>query len=123
MKSGILFILSIFTTSLFAQNDPYLVQNIKTSQEVNALAYSPDGAKILAGFNDGSAEIIDIESKKTEVKVSEHWKAIMDVEMDPKGKYFMTAGDNTIKIWSPEGDRIYNMKKDYTTIYNVDIDP
>ena len=123
MKLGILFILSIFTASLFSQDDPYLLKNIKTSQKVNALAYSPDGTKILAGFNDGSAEIIDIKSKKTEVKVSEHWKAVMDVEMDPKGKYFMTAGDNSIKIWSPEGDRIYNMKKHSTTIYTADIDP
>lgn len=123
MKLGILFILSLLTTILFSQDDPYLIKNIKTSVEVNALAFSPDGSKILAGFKDGSAEIINIESGKTEIKISEHWKGVMDVEWDPKGKYFMTAGDKTIKIWSPDGERIYNMRKHTTTIYTADIDP
>lgn len=123
MKTGIIIFLSFTALNLFSQNDPYLLKNFKTSEEVNAVAFSPDGTKILAGFNDGSAEIIDIESGKTEVKVSDHWKGVMDVEMDPKGKYFMTAGDNTIKIWSPEGERIYNLKKHTTTIYSADIDP
>ena len=123
MKTGIILLLSFVTINLFSQDDPYLLKNIKASEEVNAVAFSPDGTNILAGFNDGSAEIINIESGKTEVRVEDHWKAIMDVEWDPNGKYFMTAGDNTIKIWSPEGERIYNMKKHTTTIYTADIDP
>ncbi|MCF8379474.1 MAG: WD40 repeat domain-containing protein [Bacteroidales bacterium] len=123
MKTFIILILIFLSSNLYSQKDPYLLKNIKASDRVNAIAFSPDGAKILAGFNDGSAEIIDIASGKTEVKVADHWKGVMDVEMDPKGKYFMTAGDNTIKIWSPEGDRIYNLKKHTTTIYTADIDP
>ena len=116
-----LFIFS--STLIFAQKDPYLIKNINTPEEVNAICYLPDGKKILAGFIDGSAKIIDLESNKTEVKVEGHWKGILAVDYDPKGKYFITAGDNRILVWTPEGELIYPLRKHTTTIFTADIHP
>ena len=123
MKKMIL-LLSILAgnISLFAQKDPYLLQNIKNSNEVNCVAFSPDGTRIIAGFSNGTARIIDLASEKTEIEVKGHWKAVNAVAFDPKGRYFLTAGDNTIKIWSPKGEQIYNLKDHTTTIVTVDID-
>ncbi len=108
--------------SLSAQKDPYLLQSISKGDEVNCVAYSPDGTRIIAGYNDGSARIIELASGKVEQEVKGHWKAVNAVAFDPKGRYFMTAGDNTIKIWSPDGQQIYNLKDHTTTIVSVDID-
>ncbi len=110
------------SVSLFSQTDPYLIQSIRKGDEVNCVAFSPDGNRIIAGYSDGSAKIIDWASGKVEVEVKGHWKAVNVVAFDPKGRYFMTAGDNTIKIWSPEGQQIYNLKNHTTTIVSADID-
>ena len=111
-----------FNISLFAQKDPYLLQSIKKGDEVNCVAFSPDGLKIIAGYSDGSARIIDVATEKVDLEVKGHWKAVNVVAFDPKGRYFMTAGDNTIKIWTPDGEQIYNLKDHTTTIVSVDID-
>ena len=112
----------LFVIRVQAQ-DPFFIKDIKKAGEVNCVSFSPDGKKIIAGYADGSARIIDPESEKVEVTIKDHWKGVMAVEMDPKGKYFMTAGDNTIKIWSPEGELIYNLKSHTTTICSADINP
>ncbi len=114
---------SIFFANISAQTDPYFIKDLKKADEVNCVCYSPDGKKILAGYFDGSARIIDIESEKVEVTVKDHWKGVNAVEMDPNGKYFMTAGDNTIKIWSPDGNPIYTLKNHTTSIFSADLDP
>ncbi|HYW94149.1 MAG TPA: WD40 repeat domain-containing protein [Bacteroidales bacterium] len=121
-KSFLPIALLFFSLSLFAQEDPYLLKNIRNRDGVNCVTFSPDGSKILAGYSDGSARIYDVASEKEELKVEGHWKAVNAVAFDPKGRYFLTAGDNTIKIWSPEGKQIYNLKDHTTTIVSVDID-
>ncbi len=117
----ITFFLSTF--NLHSQDDPYLLKEIKAGDKVNAICYFPDGKKILIGLMDGTAEIIDLESGKTDFSFKEHWKGIMDVDVAPGAKFYMTAGDNTIKVWSPEGKEISRMPGHTTTIYSAQIDP
>lgn len=121
MRTLTLLLAVIFSISIYAEDDPYLLKNFKDTEEANAVAFSPDGTKIIVGYANGSAKIINIESGKTEVNVKDHWKGVLAVEMDPKGKYFITAGDNRIKVWSPEGELIYTLKKHTTTIFSADI--
>ncbi len=87
MKKMIL-LLSILAgnISLFAQKDPYLLQNIKNSNEVNCVAFSPDGTRIIAGFSNGTARIIDLASEKTEIEVKGHWKASQRCCIRSEGK-------------------------------------
>ncbi len=123
MKNFALFLCLISTAvNLSAQKDPYLLKTIKKADEVNCVAFSPDGSKILAGYSNGVGQIIDLSTEKTVTEVEGHWKAVNAVAFDPKGRYFMTAGDNTIKIWSLDGKQIYNLKDHTTTIVSVDID-
>lgn len=137
MKSGksryplilILFISLILLTNLFfkhsviAQDDPYLLKDLKIGDEVNAVTWFPNGQKILIGIFDGTVETLDLESEKVELSFKEHWKGIMDLAVDPSGKFFVTAGDNTIKVWDLEGNEISRMPGHTTTIYSIDIDP
>jgi WD40 repeat protein len=119
----LLFISLIIINKHTLAQDPYLIKDIKVGDEANAVCYFPDGKKILVGLFDGTAKIIELESEKTQMSFQEHWKGIMAVDVDPKGKFFMTAGDNTIKIWDLEGNEISRMPGHTTTIYSAEVDP
>jgi WD40 repeat protein len=119
----IIFLTFLCNIKTSGQVDPYLLKDIKTSDEANAVCFFPDGKKILVGLFDGTAKIIDLESEKTEMAFQEHWKGIMAVDVDPNGKFFMTAGDNTIKIWDYEANEISRMPDHTTTIYSAEIHP
>ncbi len=121
-KMILLFSAIVVFVGLYAQKDPYLLQTIKEKEGVNCVEFSPDGLSILAGFDDGSAAVINLASGKEEVKVNGHWKGVNAVGFDPKGRYFMTAGENTIKIWTPDGQEIYSLNNHTTTIITADID-
>lgn len=118
----ILFILFSFYLNTFAQKDPYLLQDIRNKEAVNSIDYSADGKKLVAGYSDGTASIIDVSSEKKEVDVEGHWKGILAVEIAPNNKFFITAGDNRVKVWSLNGDLIHTLKRHTTTIFTADID-
>lgn len=115
--------LLFFAQDLKSQDDPYLLKEIKASAEVNSLIFHPDGDKIIAGLQDGSLEIIELESEKSILSFEEHWKGIADVEVEPKGKFFATAGDNNIKVWLMDGTEVSRLTKHTTTVHSIDIDP
>jgi WD40 repeat protein len=125
MMKKLLFILSILYgfSLLFAQKDPYLLRNFnKVNSPVLSVSYSPDGVFLLAGYNDGSGRLIRIENENYESTYTGHWKGIQAIEMASSGKFVMTAGDNTIKIWSPEGKELNTFKDHTTTIMTADLD-
>jgi len=117
------FIFFFCSISLTAQDDPYLKKNIKTGEEVNTIEYTADGNNIIAGYHEGTVEMFGIESEKSILSFKEHWKGVMDIAADPKNKFFVTAGDNTIKVWNMQGDEISRMPDHTTSIYSIDISP
>jgi WD40 repeat protein len=106
----------------YGQKDNYLLQKESFREPVTALNVSSDGHQLLAGFQDGSFSILEINSLDEILKVENaHLKAVYAIEMAPKKKYILTAGFNTISIWSTEGIKIGSWKSHPTTIWNVDI--
>ena len=118
------YFLALITYMTHAQPDPYLLKDLrKVNSEVLSLAYSSDGKIILAGFNDGSARIIDIEKDAVVLNVKDHWQGVVAVDIDPKNRFFITAGDNTIKVWTIEGVQVHNLKDQTATIWSAQLDP
>jgi len=124
MKNIILSIsLIISSLTLLAQPDPYLLKDFKKANSpAVCVSFSPDGKSLLAGYNDGNARIINIETGSISEGFGGHWKGVKAVEMAPSGKFIFTAGDNTLKCWTPEGEQLYVIKEMTTTIMSADLD-
>jgi WD40 repeat protein len=123
MKTLLLPALLTLTSSLFAQPDPYLLKDFKkVNSPAVCVSFSPDGKFLIAGYNDGNARMINIEDGNYGPAFGGHWKGVKAVEMSPDGKFIITAGDNTLKAWTPEGQQIYLIKEMTTTIMSADLD-
>jgi WD40 repeat protein len=121
----LLFNLFIFTglSVLSGQKDPYLEYSFnKVNSPVLCVSYSHDGLYLLAGYNDGTGRMIRIADEEYTASYTGHWKGIYAIEMASSGKYVMTAGENTVKIWSPEGTEMNKFSDHTTTIWSADID-
>jgi WD40 repeat protein len=124
MKNLIL-LSSLFINVLvvFAQPDPYLLKDFKkVNSPAICVSFSPDGKSILAGYNDGNARIISISDGSYSEAFGGHWKGVKAVEMSSDGKFIFTAGDNTLKGWTPDLKQVYNVKDMTTTIMSADLD-
>jgi len=115
--------LFINVSILSAQQDPYLLKDFKkVNSPAICVSYSPDGNSLLAGYNDGNARIISIADGTYSEAFGGHWKGVKAVEMSNDGKFIFTAGDNTLKGWTPDLKQIYNGKDMTTTIMSADLD-
>lgn len=122
-KTFILFITFSAFSGLTAQKDPYLLRTFsKVNSPVLAVSYTPDGLNLLAGYNDGTGKMIRIENESYTSTFTGHWKGIQAIEMSNTGKFVMTAGDNTVKIWTPEGKELKTFSDHTTTVWSAEID-
>ena len=124
MKNHILSIALLLSSLLvFSQPDPYLLKDFdKVNSPAICVSFSRDGKSLLAGYNDGNARIINIETGSTSDGYGGHWKGVKAVEMSPDGKFIYTAGDNTLKCWTISGEQVYVNKEMTTTIMSADLD-
>lgn len=122
IKNLQILLLSFLSVFSAAQDQNYLLQAENFKEPITALNVSPDGTRLLAGFQDGSFSILDINTMAPLVTVEDaHYKSIYAIEMPPKMDFILTAGHNIIKLWTPDGKLIKNWKAHATTIWNVDI--
>ncbi len=124
MKTYFLSLLAlILSANLFAQPDPYLLHDLKkVNSPAVCVSYTPDGKSLVVGYNDGNARLISIEDEKYGEAFGGHWKGVKAAEMSRNGKFIITAGDNTLKCWTPDGQQIWINKEMTTTIMSADID-
>jgi len=124
MKSYLLLVSFIISSSLvFAQPDPYLLSDFKkVNSPAVCVSFSPDGQCLIAGYNDGNARIIEIANRSYSEAFGGHWKGVKAAEMSSNGKFVFTAGDNTLKCWTPSGEQLWVNKEMTTTIMSADLD-
>ncbi len=71
---------------------------------VNALAFSPDGARLLSGSDDGTARIWNARSGALERVLRGHDGTIRGVSYSDDGRRIATAGsDGTVRVWPAGG--------------------
>jgi len=77
---------------------------LKHDAAVFALAFSPDGSRLLGAYDDGTARIWNVKTQKTERVIQADAEAVRSVSYDGSGARLATAGaDGTIRIWPVDG--------------------
>jgi len=108
------------------------------TKSVTAVAFSPDGTRILTGSDDNTARLWDATSGKVVAILSGHTNWVSAVAFSPAGTHVLTgSGDDTARLWdaatgkavatlsghtgsveavafSPDGTRVLTGSDDYT---------
>ena len=117
-----LFLISPLFIHVSAQVDSYILNRQNFKVPLTSINLSPDGKKLMGGFNNGSFRILDAESFETILEVTHaHHKAVNAMDMPPKMDFILSAGDNTIKLWDLQGKQIAIWTAHATTIWNAEI--
>ena len=86
---------------------------------VPAIAFSPDGTKIVTASNDTTVRIWDTASGRELQKFEGHEQSgttvILTVAYSPDGKNIVTAGsDTTVRLWNAESGRVLHKLEGHT---------
>ncbi|VFN04377.1 MAG: WD40 repeat [Candidatus Kentron sp. G] len=75
------------------------------SNVILALAFSPDGSRLLSGSFDNTARLWDIESDKPLAVLRGHTDDIYAVAFSPDGERLVTgSNDHTLRLWAAPGN-------------------
>ena len=76
-----------------------------------ALAYSPDGARVVTASKDATARVWDAASHTLVSTLRGHRSAINTIAFSPDGARLVTASDDaTATVWNPEtGERVTDL--------------
>jgi len=107
----------------FAQ-DVAVFPQLGHSEEVGAVAYSPDGKRIVSGSSDGTIKIWDAETgRELRTLFAGHTSSVKSVVYSPDGKRILSASDKMIKIWDAETGRELRTLGHTTFVYSVAYSP
>lgn len=70
------------------------------SGPVNAVAFSPDGARLLSGGDDGTLRLWDAATGRELRRCTGHGDSVLAVAFSPNGTRLLSgAGDGTLRVW------------------------
>ncbi|KAJ5647217.1 hypothetical protein N7490_003589 [Penicillium lividum] len=82
------------------QSESYILKQQGHLDSMNALAYSPDGQKIVTTSDDGKIKVWDVKSGFCIVTFTEHTSGVTACEFAKKGSVLFTASlDGSIRAW------------------------
>ncbi len=94
--------------------------------EVNAIAFSPDGRKVIAGLANGQLHLLDLITGKAISKPFEgHADAILSVAFSPDGQTIVSGSDDgTLRLWDLRGNSLGKPFEGNTgNVYSVAFSP
>ncbi|KAJ5689252.1 hypothetical protein N7462_003644 [Penicillium macrosclerotiorum] len=82
------------------QSESYILKQQGHLDSMNAIAYSPDGQKIVTTADDGKVKVWDVKSGFCIVTFTEHSSGVTACEFAKKGNVLFTASlDGSIRAW------------------------
>ena len=77
------------------------------TQEVQSVAFSPDGQTLASGSTDGTVKLWNVNTGKAFRTLSDHTDAVWSVAIAPDGKTLASGSwDRTVKLWNLETGKI-----------------
>ncbi|UGX93643.1 caspase family protein [Bradyrhizobium barranii subsp. barranii] len=78
-----------------------------TKGEVDAVAFSPDGKRLLSGGLDHSLHVWDVETGQRTLSLNGHTYAVNSVAFSPDGAQLLSGSeDRTLKLWDAKTGRL-----------------
>ncbi|RIK28913.1 MAG: hypothetical protein DCC56_14645 [Anaerolineae bacterium] len=96
---------------------------------INDASFSPDGKYIVIAVNDGIASVWQVDTKKAEItspviELKGHTQAVLSAIYSHSGRYILTSGDNTARIWNANTGQIISILRGHKdVVYNASFDP
>ncbi|GCB19685.1 periodic tryptophan protein 2 homolog [Aspergillus awamori] len=82
------------------QSESYILKQQGHLDSMNALAYSPDGQRIVTAADDGKIKVWDVKSGFCLVTFTEHTSGVTACEFSKKGNVLFTASlDGSVRAW------------------------
>lgn len=82
------------------QSESYILKQQGHFDSINAIAYSPDGSRVISASDDGKIKIWDVVSGFCLTTFSEHTSSVTDIKFAKKGQVLFSASlDGTIRAW------------------------
>lgn len=107
--------------------DGVVVKSIRDHSSINALAYSPDGTRILDGRTNGTsfnATVFRIADGIAILKLGGHFNATRAVAWSPNGTLIATGGDDrTAKLWRATDGSLVRTMNDGSHVRAVAFSP
>ena len=82
------------------------VEFLGHNNDINSIAFSPNGKYIASGSDDKTVRVWDIKSKREIVKFVGHSDTVYSVAFSPDGKYIASGSrDKAIRVWDIESKK------------------
>jgi len=118
----VLLLVCMLNITSAGQSTDYVTAGTEFKEPVTAVAVSPDGQWILAGFENGTLRILNPHTLEELLMVENAGPAaIYDIEMSPKMDVIFLASANRILLYDTTGVKINSWPHHKNTMWSMDI--
>lgn len=91
------------------------------SDDITAVAWSPDGKRIASASSDHTAQVWDASDGRHVLTYRGHSDGVLTLAWSPNGQYIATGGlDNTVQVWNPfNGATLYTYRGHNDAVFNL----